>query len=302
MSEEMVLDEGTQVVDASTMTALARGEFESQMDAAHKYPRQISRVLREAASLAMLNEDVARSCIYGVPRDGKIISGPSVRLAEIMASSYGNMHVASRVVQDTGTEVVARGIAWDIEKNVKIEIETRRRITGKSGRRYSDDMVITTGNAACSIALRNAIFRVIPRALVDQVYAKARGVSVGDAKTLATRRADMVDRLQKIGVPFERIFPRVGAAKIEDIGLDQLEQLVGLGTAIKDGHTTIDEAFPPPEQSTEKAAALETKLKGKKAKGEPDATPAAAPVAHDGDGVVAETDAERAAKVERGEA
>ncbi|MFN8826683.1 MAG: hypothetical protein ACK501_17070, partial [Planctomycetota bacterium] len=50
-----------------------------------------------------------------------------------------------------------------------------RRITGKNGRRYSSDMIGVTGNAACSIALRNAVFRGIPRAFWIDIYdARAR--------------------------------------------------------------------------------------------------------------------------------
>lgn len=54
-----------------------------------------------------------------------------------------------------------------------------------------------------------------------------------------------------------------------------------------------------------RAARLTAKLNGDDAlepESAPDVDGSAAPVAHDGDGVVAETDAERAAKVERGEA
>jgi len=277
------IDHETQVVPPSAIMAISRSELESQLDAAHKYPRQISRFLEEATTLATLNEEVAQSCIYALPRDGKTIAGPSVRLAEICASAYGNMHIAARVVEDTGKEIVARGGAWDIEKNLKYEVETRRRLTGKSGKRFSDDMVTVTGNAAASIALRNAIFKVIPKTYIDEVYKRARAVSVGDAKTLASKREACVVRLQKIGVPVERIFARVGCAKIEDVGLDELEVLIGLGTAIKDKDQSIDEAFPPPDDGAEKAKALEAKLSKK---GKPEAPKSQPKVAADADGVI----------------
>lgn len=259
--------EDVQVVPVSAMSALAKSEVEAQLDAAHRYKRSVNRFLQEATGLATVTQEVAESCIYSIPRDGKQIAGPSVRLAEICASSYGNLHVAARIVDVEEDNVVAQGVAWDLEKNLRVTVEVRRRIKGKSGRRFSDDMITVTGNAAASIALRNAIFRVVPRAYIDRIYDKARQVAVGDAKTLATRRAQVLDRLQKMGATSDRVVAKLGVAGVEDIGVEQLEVLIGLGTAIKDG-MPVDEAFPEP---TAPVAPIEegrrVSLKGNKGKG-----------------------------------
>lgn len=235
-------------VTRESVTAVAvlnRSEVEAQLDAAHKYRRSVRAFLAEATTLATMTKDIAESCIYALPRDGKVIAGPSVRLAEIVASAYGNMHIGARVVDEDDKTVTAQGVAWDLEKNLRVTIESKRRITGKGGRRFSDDMVVVTGNAAASIALRNAIFRVVPKSYVNLVYQKARDCAVGDAKTFAARRGEVVDRLQKIGVPIERIPLRVGKPAVDDIDVSDLELLIGLGTAIKNGDAQIDEAFPP---------------------------------------------------------
>jgi hypothetical protein len=233
-------------VSASAAGMIARSEVEAQLDAAHKYKRSVTRFMAEAISLATISQEVAESCIYSVPRDGKMITGPSVRLAEICASAYGNLHVGGRVVEEEEKEIVAQGGAWDLEKNLRVTVESRRRITNKAGRRYSDDMVVTTGNAAVSIALRNAILRVIPRAYVDTIYAKVRLVAVGDAKTLVARRTEIVARLAKLGVTADRVLARLGKQGPDDVGVDDLEVLIGLGTAIKNNEMTIDDAFPAP--------------------------------------------------------
>lgn len=270
-------------VDAKAVAVLNRSEVEAQLDAAHKYRRSVTRFIAEAVTLATITQEVAESCIYSLPRDGKIIAGPSVRLAEICASSYGNLHVGARIVDETETQIVAHGVAWDLEKNLKITVETRRRITNRAGRRFSDDMITVTGNAAASIALRNAIFRVIPRAYVDSIYAKVREVAVGNQRTLASKREDVVARLQKIGVPRERIFARVGKNGIEDIGLEELEILIGLGTAIKDGEQSIDKAFPPVEEAAPALPAAEEgkriSLRGNGKAAKTPAEPASAPAA-----------------------
>lgn len=227
------------------LTSLARSELECQLDAAHKYKRSITKFLMDAKTMATITPEVAESCMYSVPRDGKTITGPSVRLAEICASAYGNLQIAARVLEAEDTEIVAQGAAWDMERNTRFTIEVRRRIVGKNNRRFSSDMIVTTGNAAASIALRNAVFRVIPRAYVDTIYDHARSVAVGDAKTLVDRRTTVLERLLKMGITRERVLSRLDKPGVDDIGLAELEALIGFGTSIKNGDLSADEAFPP---------------------------------------------------------
>jgi hypothetical protein len=257
------------VVVASGPANMTRGDVESQLDAAHKYPRSIKRVLAEATSIATLTEDIAARCIYTVPRGGKSLVGPSVRLAEIMMSAWGNMQVGARVVDATDTEVIAQGVAWDMEKNIRIVVEQRRSIVGRSGQRFNDDMIAVTGSAAASIALRNAIFRVIPRAYVEKVYESARDVSVGKATTIADKRTKLFTRFAQLGVTADRVLARVGKPSIDDVDLTDIEVLVGLGTAIKDGSTTIEEAFPEARTDAPVAEGVRMDLKGKKKAEEP---------------------------------
>lgn len=241
-------DEGTQVVrvDQTSAMAIAKSEVEAQLAAAHQYRRALSTFTKDLLTMATLSIETAESCIFSLPRGGKNIAGPSIRLAEMAASAWGNLHLGCRVVDTTDTEIVAQGVAWDLERNIRITMETRRRITDKRGARYNEDMIIMTGNAAASIALRNAVFRVIPRAYINAVYNQVRKVAVGDAATLADKRAKVLERLQKMGVSQERVLSTIGCKSIEDIGLEQLETLIGLGSAVKEGERTVDQAFPPP--------------------------------------------------------
>ena len=245
---------GIQVQQISAIAAITKSEVESQLDAAHRYPRKIKTFLDEANAMVSRSVDVAAMCFYSVPRDGKQIMGPSVRLAEIAASAYGNLHVGARPLEvgESDTVCTAQGVAWDLQKNLRVTVEKTRRITNKAGRRYSDDMVITTQNAAASIALRDAIFRVIPRAYIDEIYKRARAVAVGDAKAIGERRVNAVSALTKMGATQERILAALGRSEVEAITLEDIERLIGNYTAIKDGQTTVDEAFPelPKESPT----------------------------------------------------
>jgi hypothetical protein len=244
----------TEAMPMTTVEALTRGEVDIQIATAKRYPRSLRAFKERALEMATLDQDTAESCIYALPRDGKTIEGPSARLAEILASAYGHMRVEGRPVDDDGRFVTARGTAWDIQNNVLIAFEVKRRVTNKSGRRFSDDMITVTNNAATSIAIRNAILKVVPKAFWGPIYEACRKVAVGDASTLANRRAAMLEYFLKMGVTNEKVFHLLQVAGIEDITLDHMATLKGLATAIKEGDTTVDEAFPSitPESSRPK--------------------------------------------------
>jgi len=237
-----------EIVQNDALASIERAQVDVQISTARKYPRTLSKVKERMLSFATLDEETASSCFYTLPArrggDDKPIQGPSVRMAEIALASYQHVKAGSRIIADDGKFLTAQAVVHDLENNVAVSIEVRRRVTSKSGARYSDDMIAVTGNAACSIALRNAVFRVVPRALITPVYEAAKRVAVGDVKSLTTKRAQIIARLKQMGAKDAAILAAVGADKIEDIDLARLEVLIGLGTAIKDGEITLETAFP----------------------------------------------------------
>lgn len=227
----------------SAIEAQTRAEIDTQVRTAKAFPRSVKTFMQDCTTLATLNEDVAASCIYALPRGGKSIEGPSARLAEIIMSSWGNCRAGARVIEVGEKEVVAQAVFRDVERNTTVTFEVRRRITDRYGKRYNDDMITVTGNAACSIAFRNVVFRGVPKAYWDPIYQAARHASIGDVKTIENRRAEMVGYFQKMGVTETQILDTLGKSGIEDIGQEELIQLRGLATALKDGDTTIEETF-----------------------------------------------------------
>lgn len=238
-----------------------------QIATAKKYPRSIAQFRKEALSMATLDQETAASCFYSLPRGGKPIEGPSVRLAEICAAAWGHIHASTTIFEIGQKEVIARAVAWDMQSNLRIGVENRRRIVNKNGGRFNDDMILVTCNAALSIALRNAIFRIIPGAYVNSVYLAAMKVARGDQKTLAARRSDMILAFGKMGITPEKLFSVVEANDIEDIGLENLVTLGGIYNAIKDGAETI-EAFFPEEKPEDRKRTLTEKIQGKKPQAE----------------------------------
>ncbi|HEY8606599.1 MAG TPA: hypothetical protein VIM12_05735 [Noviherbaspirillum sp.] len=239
--------EGTEVmnVESSTISLLNKSEIDQQIATAHKYPRSIKRFRDETLSMVTLNENVAQECIYALPRGDKTIEGPSARFAEVVASAWGNSRAGARVVNDQGDFVTAQGVFHDLERNVAITYEVQRRITDRQGRRFNADMIGVTANAACSIALRNAILKGVPKAFWSDMYEQARETAIGNVQTLANRRARAIAVLQKYGVKPQQIFDFLGIKGEEDITLEHLTTLFGITTALKEGDTTPEQAFAP---------------------------------------------------------
>jgi hypothetical protein len=109
---------------------------------------------------------------------------------------------------------------------------------------FSADMIGVTGNAAASIALRNAIFKAVPTPFWKPIYLACRKVVAGDARTFASRRDNMLHEFGVMGVTEERLCAAIEVKGKADITLDHMATLAGFYTALKDGDTTIEDAFP----------------------------------------------------------
>lgn len=239
--------------DATALALLVRAEVDSQIATARAFPRKIAHFAREVRELVTLDETSAASCIYSLPRGKeknaagklvpKFITGPSARFAEVIGYSFGNNRSGGRVVDVVGNFIIAQGVFHDLEKNVMTTMEVRRRITDSQGRKYNDDMITVTGNAAASIAVRNATLRGIPKALWLPMYEGARLVAVGDLGTLQQRRDKALAWFAHKGVTAEQVLAKLGKDGIEDVGLDELEVLVGISTGLRDGSLSVDGVF-----------------------------------------------------------
>lgn len=248
----------------SALATVVKAEIDTQISTAHAYPRSLSRFNKNALAMVTMNKEIADECFYVIPRGGKAIEGPSIRLAEIVAAAYGNLRYGARVVGEEAENVIAQGVCHDLENNLAVTMETKRRIVDSRGNRYNSDMVTVTGNAACSIAARNAIFRVVPKILWLPAYEEARRLAKGDAKTFEVKREAVLVGFEKIGVQRKKIFDYLKIDGVQDLNSDHLITLIGIGNAIKNGEASIADLEPEPamprrtSETHEKSATTET--------------------------------------------
>lgn len=223
-----------------------RAEIDCQIATAKQYPRNIRQAYEEALTMVTLDQETAESCMYCLPRGNKPIKGASVRLAEIVAYAWGNLHAATRVTGNDGRFVTSEAVAWDLEKNIKITVEKKRSIRDKSGKAYNTDMQTVTANAAASIALRDAIFKIIPKNIINKLYDEAVKCALGDVKSLAQRRDRVLSYFQKLGISLDRILAALSVDKIESMTMEHIEIIIGTANAVKEGSISVENAFPDP--------------------------------------------------------
>jgi hypothetical protein len=254
-----------ELMPVTAVEAITRGEVDMQVSTAKRYPRNLEKSKNAAIAMATVDQETAGECMYALPRAGKKIEGGSVRLAEIVFSTYGNIRAQARIIDDPADKrhVTAMASAWDLESNAAASIEKKRRCTDKKGTRYGDDMIINTQNANASIAFRDAVFKVIPRAL-----------------TIGERRTKLVKYFAKMGIFEERLLANLGYKQTDQIDLEDIEKLLGTANLIRDGHISPDEAFPPLDEPDKETTTLADRLKAKRDNG---ATQPPAPIEPESD-------------------
>lgn len=262
----------------SLIQEVVRAEIDTQIATAKQYPRSLTQFVKDATEMVTLSQEVAESCNYGLPRAGKVIEGPSVRFAELILGAWGNASAGARVVHEDSRFITAQGICRDMQRNVTITMEVKRRVTDSKGKTYKDDMIGVTGNAASSIALRNAILRLVPKAFWEGPYLASRKTALGDSLPMANRRANALAAMQKFGATPEMIFAKLEIKGEEDLTIEHLSLLSACRNSIKDGAATVEDLFAvaKPADDAKGNNAVKDKLAEKAGKKKPTKEEAAA--------------------------
>jgi len=257
------------IKSAESLEAMNRADIDIQVKTAKSYPmhstpEQITNVLMRVEMFATADTETAESCFYRLERQGKdgptIIEGPSIRLAEIIASSWGNLRIAAMLIADDGKFITVQGACHDLETNVSQVVPVQRKVTTSKGYRFSDDMVNVTTNAASAIARRNAILAVVPPAIFKPVYKRIKEKAIGQvANNLEQRRANMLKTYALVGVTKEMLCKHINVETVEDMTAEHVVNLLSLWNSLRDGQTTIEETFTIPAKQESMAKQVKDK-------------------------------------------
>jgi hypothetical protein len=243
-----ILAESVRVYEAGATESMRRADRGMALEHAVRNPRVLSVCLRRLTEFVTHNAAAAAACIYSLPRGGKRVTGPSVRFAEMVVAAWGSLDVKTTIVSIGDDAVVISGRAHDLEVNSVVELDTRRLVQKKRDAVKADeDMKQLAVSSGTSIAYRNAVLRIVPRALLEDALEAARKASTGKG-TLTEKRQAAFALFAEMGATGEQVLASIGKAGVADVTLDDLVYLRGLVTSIRTGAITLTDAMRPQEE------------------------------------------------------
>lgn len=233
-------------IDQGTLRQVIAAETDLQISTAKMYPRNVQHALQAMHDYLDMSDELAGACNYTLKRKNRsneivLIEGPSIRFMEMLSQCWGNCRVGARPMAEERNFVTAQGVFHDLERNVQITREVRRPIVSRKGKRYGQDMISVTTQAACSIAYRNAVAAGIPQPLWDPLYQKARKLSVGSGD-FGDRRDRMLKFFsEEFAIDEAGALKILGLAELGHIRPAHLPTMRGIVQSLRDGQTSVDE-------------------------------------------------------------
>jgi hypothetical protein len=250
----------------------SRAEQETQAGfiVAKRFPRNEQNAL-ERIIRSCQRKTLAEQAEYAFPRGGQQITGPSIRLAEVLAQQWGNMAFGIREIQDAEGISKLMAYCYDLESNTRSErifnVKHERKARGKTERltdaRDIYEMVFNQG----ARRLRACILQVIPGDVVEAAVETCRATLEREEGDIRERQQAMTEAFSKLGVTQAMIEKRMGKNTSALLATD-LVVLRRIYSSLKDGISTTEQWFEPESP----ADALKKKL-AEAGKPEPKAAP-----------------------------
>lgn len=235
--------------NAATMVAQTRemAEAVAAMQMAKACPRDVVAA-RDRILNSCTRPKLAEGAVYCYSRGGTEVTGPSIRLAEMLAQNWGNMSFGIRELEQRNGESTCEAFAWDMETNArqtKVFQVPHVRHTKKGDTRLTDprDIYELVANNGAR-RLRACILGIIPGDIVEEAVEACDRTLKVKFEVTPERIAKMLETFGGYGVSKERVEARV-QCHIEAIKPAQLALLGKIANSIRDGMSKPEDWFEP---------------------------------------------------------
>lgn len=217
------------------------------MYAAKQFPRDENRAYTNIMQ-ACHRVALAETAIYEYPRGGQKVSGPSIRLAEVLARSWGNLDFGFVELEQKHGESSVMAYCWDLQENIR---QTRvfsvkhERVTKSSTTKLTDprDIYELIANQA-SRRVRACILGTIPGDVVDAAVEECK-------KTLTTgNKEPLPDRVRKMVAIFfeefqvnQEMLEKFIGCKVSAFSEQDVVRLKGVYRSLRDGMSKREDYF-----------------------------------------------------------
>lgn len=215
---------------------------------------------------------VAQDAEYVFSRGGTEISGPTIKLLEVVAGAWGNVQSGFRELSRQNGESVVEAFAWDLETNNKkvMEFTVRHvRDTRGGGKALTDerDIYELIANMA-QRRVRKCLESVIPRDVVEDAIVECQATLKARVELTPERIKSMTDKFAKdFSVTVEQIEKRI-QRRIDSITQAQFLSLGKIYNSLKDGMSKPADWFQEVAADAPPAETVKDKLKAKSKKTE----------------------------------
>ena len=103
-------------VQSDSQRAIA--EVQAALVIAKQFPRNPIEAYDRVMN-ACQRPGLAQSAVYSYARGGTSVTGPSIRLAEMLAQNWGNIQYGIRELSSENGESTVEAFAWDVETNTR---------------------------------------------------------------------------------------------------------------------------------------------------------------------------------------
>jgi hypothetical protein len=256
---------------AKAMTGQRMQEIQAMVFMAKQFPRdEIDSMNR--IKTACSRKALAEVAMYEYPRGGQKVTGPSIRLAEVLLQNWGNMKCGVIELDNSQGESKAMSYAWDIETNAydeKIFAVKHIRDTKQGAKTLTDNRDIYEKVANEGARRKRAcILAVIPAWVIEEAIEQCETtLTSNNPEPLIDRLRKLFDKFkQEFGVTKEMIEKYMGY-KTDSFTEKDGSKLQRVYNGIRDGVVKKEEYFEFEKPAPEMNAAEEEfkKLKEQKA-------------------------------------
>lgn len=222
-------------------------EVKGQIFMAKQFPRNIFQAEQRILD-SCKRPSLAEVAMYSYPRGGSKVTGPSIRLAEVLAQNWGNISFGIKELEQREGESVAMAYAWDLETNVRQEkvftVKHSRQARGQLQKITDPRDIYELVASSGARRVRACVLGIIPGDIVDNAVSQCEKTLQGTSDLpLRDRVASMLAYFKEThNVTQEMIEGRFGynADSFTEIDLVNVKAILN---SLKDGMSKVDDWF-----------------------------------------------------------
>jgi hypothetical protein len=210
-------------------------------------PRSIAKIANNVLEEARL---AGKSFYYRWTtknKDGSkgVVEGPSIDMAMALCRHYGNC-VVDVEATETSSHYMMKGLFIDLESGFtcpRLFRQRKNQGTGMKDKDRQEDIIFQIGQ---SKAIRNAVVKAMPEWLIEKAIEVATEAELNKAKkeNIHLARQKVIEFFSQYGVSADRIEAE-RKRPVDQWTPDDIVDLRGMATALKEGRASGEELFPP---------------------------------------------------------